>query len=874
MALNIYDFLGLDTNVDDNTVLANLNKVKAKWVNMRLNRPEIADSKLNIIRQLEEELKANPNLLTEHRKLFAEIQKEKKNAQEKAIRENAKIFVINGEIEESHLKALQNKNPTFTDTEILKILGARIKSKRKRSSTANEKGNFIEHTIYKGIVDKLKAIGKSDLYDFLNLKHSAPTAEISAREKDLYSRAMSGASNTENTLRKEICGFVRTWLIDEVKRLDYDHTLKYEPFQPVSHKIDQIISVGKLIQPSQYEKLVEECTKNGIPLEHAEDLIYEYAESKGITIVDGGLSSKVSTCRFCGSLNAKNTPICKGCGMPIVITCPGCGAKSESENELRCTKCGFNIGDMPLAIKALDQCDIKLGFNNIDGAMECYNEAARYWPGHKGLSATLTKIKDTAPAAPTALKATVCGNTVNLQWTGLRSKYVKYEYIVIRKNGSVPNSITDGEQIAVTSDDKISDIVRDAGINFYYAVYCRNDKRTSAQGAKSTEPVMIVDNISANDITFDIQENQIVFNFKKSRAACIEIYRDGNRLSSIMGNTFIDNNLITGHAYTYRFVAIYRDNNGNMKPASGLPMTLTPLAAPKPVELLMDEKGKEVLLSWKKPAFGSVIVYQSDKPFTILPGNKVPLDSAQFTRVETVNNSVRLFKNWSGIRFYLPVTVQGNIGVAGKGVSVTSIEKVSEASAINEGNKVEVRWVWSNCSAVRVSYSIDGKKCRDHDIEKDKSPDSRFTLTVPDSAKSITVSVMSLVRTPDRILTSEPIMQTLVLRATKVEFLRVSNLRRMFLLPSDEYELSIKTDSVLPCDLHVLVNESIPPANLVNYTPAAVIKASEVISGQPTVIKLRYTRRLKSAPIFFRIIAANRTMAKSLRLVSEIQQLK
>lgn len=873
MATNIYKFLGLDPGTPDNAVLKALQKEKQKWSNKMSQQPERAKAKLDQVKELEAEFKANPNMLAQHRKLFKTLQEEEKKAQEKSLREEARIFVVNGEIEETHLKALQKKNPAFTLEEILRILGARLKTKRRRPTGGEEKGKLIDRFIYKGIQDQLKTLGKNDLYDFLGLRRTASIAEIKQRNEEMYNKVQRGTISATGDVAKELTGKVMTWLYTEDKRQDYDRTLNNEAFQNVARMMDQITAASRLIQPGQYRMLVEECTRQGMPLARAEGLIWDYAEEKGITIIDGGDSSSVETCRFCGSLNDRNATVCKECGMPLNVVCPKCGQRSAGSDELRCTKCGFSIGDMPKALTSLSECETLLGFRNVDGAMQSYLEAERYWPGYQGLAQVLNKIQQVAPTAPTGLKVTMSGNTVNLEWDSPQTRYIKYEYIVVRKAGGAPNSPTDGMQVAVTRDNKVSDILDESGVNFYYAVYARNGKSVSPNAAKSPKPVMSVADLNPKDIGLDIQETQIGFNFKKTHATCIEIYRDNTKVGSITGNTYIDNGLRTGQSYSYRFVAIYTDAGGTRRPSAGLAMTLTPTEMPKPVALQLSDSEKESVISWRKPSVGTLIIFQDDKPFPYLAGNKVSLDGMRYTQVDAAGTSVRIAKTWSGVRHYLPVTVKGNVGVAGEAISVTSIDTVKGVTAMLEGNKVVVRWQWTGLTAVRVACSFDGALAKEQDIMKTSSPTAEFVALVPANAKSVSVSVMALVKTQDKTLTGPADTKVLSLKAAKVEFIKAANIKKMLFLPSDEYELTFRCDTSLPCDLHVLVAESAPPANLVNYRPAAVVTAAEMKPGQDKTIRMKYHRMSKSSPLYFRLIAANRAMAKTMRIVSEIQKI-
>lgn len=879
MALNIYEFLGYkDTIVDDKVVLDTLQKEKQKWTNKMMQQPDRAKSKLELIKILEAELKANPNMLSEHKKMFGDVQKEKRKTQEKALREDAMIFVINGEIDEIHLNALQKRNSLFSTEEILEILGARIKARKRPKPGSTEKGNIIDRFIYKTIVEELKSIGKKDLYDFVGLKHSATIPEIKASNEKIYSELVTGSINREgyNSI-KNLTGIVKTWLYTEDKRADYDKTLNNEAFQSVANKIDQIASTGKIIQPEQYKMLVEECTRKGMEFERAEGLIYDYAESKNITIVDGGLSKSTTICRFCGSINDKNSVICKNkdCGMPLIVTCPLCGKKSASFEEMRCTntECGFNISDMPKALKCLNDAKTRIGFLNIDGAMQSYLEAEEFWPGYKGLSDIKSKILLATPPAPKSLVATSSGTTVNLQWLIPETKYIKYEYLVVRKADSAPNSPKDGVLVSITTDNKMSDVITEAGVSYYYAVYTRNGNTLSVQSATTSAPVMVVADLKGSDITLDVQETQIVFNFKKTHAQSIVIYRDEIIIGTISGTTFIDKDLITGKSYIYRFVAIYVDNNGNLHHSNGLTQTLSPIAPPKPVELRLDNRERMAILSWDKPPVGTVVIFQSDKPFPILAGNKVSIDSMRYEQVDTVGTSVSIAKNWSGIKYYLPVTIQGGICVAGKSLNIISIDVVTNVNISLEERKIIVKWSWENCFSVRISYTIDGKIKKYNDIEKVGSSSPVFEFLPPEGCKSISVSVMAKVTTSEQTLLSAPFTKIISLKPTKVQFVSAKN-KKSFFMSSNKYEITYTADSALPCNLNLLVNESVPPMNLRDCIPIAEIKASSVLVGKTNSTIVEYIRKNKSVPLFFRLIVADRTLSKSVIVNSEIIQIK
>ena len=879
MDLNIYEFLGFeDTNVDDNSVIQKLQKQRYRW-NNETKQLERKEEKLEQIRELQAEYNDNPNMLKEHREKFVDLQKEKKKDQYDKLKEDKVIYCINDEIEKDKLEKLQRACPLLTREEILEALGGvRVTESKRHKPTPEEKGKLIDRIIYNDILKALKALNKKSLYDFLGLTYSASVDAIKAKNDEIYRGLIGKDIHREGyNDTKKLTGMVSEWLYSEEKRIDYDKTLRNEAFLSVQQLIEKMVQYNgaKIIHPIQYEKLVEVCSQMGMELTRAESLIDEDTKNKGIILIEKNLSSKTIVCRFCGSINDKESKNCKNkdCGMPLLIVCPKCKTKSVSTDEIKCAKCGFGFRDMPRALEKLREAENRLSLNNIDGAMQSYLDAERFWPSFEKLPEIKSKILSVTPPPPKSLNATVSGNTVNLRWTCDKTEYIVYKYLVVRKADGVPNSPKDGEQVSITTDNQVSEVIHDAGISYYYAVYALNGNSVSAQSAKNHDPIMIVADLKASDIILDIKETKISFNFKKTNAKSIDIYRDERRIASITGNTFIDSDLKTGQSYNYRFVATYVDNKGILHQSNGTTLTISPVKPPMPVEIKLIDGEKVAKLSWDNPSEGTLVLFQSDKPFTFLPGNSISLDSLRCEKVETNGTSVSIAKNWSGVRYYLPVTVNRHIGVAGKAISVLSIDTVSGIDVSLEDRGVVVKWMWKNCSSVRISYTIDGKIKKDKDVKKEGSHSHEFVFKAPEGCKSVSVSVMAIVETPERTLLSAPITRILSLKPAKVQFVSVKN-KKSFFMPSNKYEITYDVDSSLPCDLHLLVSESVPPMDLVNYTPIVEIKAADMVVGTSNSVIIEYIRKNKKTPLFFRLIVADRKLSKNVIVKSEIMQLK
>ena len=127
---NIYEYLKLTPADSNDRVVQELDAQISTWTNQLTRQAARAKAKLDVLKRFKAELAANPNMLKEHADKYALLIKQKRQQQEKAIREDAAIFVVNGQIEESALAEMAKKNPSFTRDEILKILGATIKQKK------------------------------------------------------------------------------------------------------------------------------------------------------------------------------------------------------------------------------------------------------------------------------------------------------------------------------------------------------------------------------------------------------------------------------------------------------------------------------------------------------------------------------------------------------------------------------------------------------------------------------------------------------------------------------------------------------------------------------------------------------------------------
>jgi len=395
----------------------------------------------------------------------------------------------------------------------------------------------------------------------------------------------------------------------------------------------------------------------------------------------------------------------------------------------------------------------------------------------------------------------------------------------------------------------------------------------SPQAAITTTPVLTVADINPNSISLDIQETQIGFGFVfPSRAKCIELYRDGTLIKNLTGSSYIDVNLKPDQPYTYKFVTIYEDCSQKRYSSKGVTQVIRPMSPPKPVKLVMTEQGDIVKLSWDKPNKGTLCIYESNKSFDILENNKVNIDNLKQRQLDISGNSYQIRKNFSGVKYFLPITVQGNIGVAGKEVKLVSIIKPSGVSFDRNETFVQVKWKWDNISTVRIQVQVDNGNVVKYDVGSSMLPN--YKVDFPKSAKSIRICIASTVLIDGETLVGEDVSQVFSLKSVKVNFKEVKSESILGFLNKDKYSLTLNSESILPCDLQLIISENFAPTNLINYKSFLEIKSAELQPGIPLKKEFQYTRKQKNKPVFFRIIAKNRELANQIVIIPETRELK
>lgn len=371
-------------------------------------------------------------------------------------------------------------------------------------------------------------------------------------------------------------------------------------------------------------------------------------------------------------------------------------------------------------------------------------------------------------------------------------------------------------------------------------------------------------------------ENSIFFDIKFPKdASAIEVYRDDEKIRTITDSQFTDADLQTDHTYRYGFVAVYKNEYGDESRSEKTTkdISTSKLQLPTPVSLNIKQTEKEATITWKKPERGIVRIYHSPKPFELHRNDMIEdVNAFDYPVLSSLETNYIVQKNFCGERYFIPVTIVENVGIVGEQQGITSmITPKGVRIDSTDIAHIKVIWLWDDVPMVRIKWAAEDGNEKWEDIANDgQSPD--FELPLAAKARNFAVSVSALYKTSDdKTLESEPSIQKVALSPVKVDFIEAKSEARLF-SHKNEFSVTLKADGEPPCDLCVLLEEGAMPLNLTNFKSHCTIAHADLADGTAKKFTFTYQRMQKKLPLYFRIIAADRSLP--LKVVPETQKIK
>lgn len=370
-------------------------------------------------------------------------------------------------------------------------------------------------------------------------------------------------------------------------------------------------------------------------------------------------------------------------------------------------------------------------------------------------------------------------------------------------------------------------------------------------------------------------ENSIFFDIKFPKGAnAIEVYRDDEKIRTITDSQFTDSDLQTDHTYRYGFVAVYKNEYGDelRSEKTTKDISTSKLQLPTPVSLNIKQTEKEATITWKKPERGIVRIYHSPKPFELHRNDMIEdVNAFDYPVLSSLETNYIVQKNFCGERYFIPVTIVENVGIVGEQQGITSmITPKGVRIDSTDIAHIKVIWLWDDVPMVRIKWAAEDGNEKWEDIANDgQSPD--FELPLAAKARDFAVSVSALYKTSDgKTLESEPSIQKVALSPVKVDFLEAKSEAGWF-SHKNEFSVTLQADGEPPCDLCVLLEEGAMPLNLTNFKSHCTIAHTDLADGTAKKFTFTYQRMQKKLPLYFRIIAADRSLP--LKVVPETQKI-
>lgn len=371
-------------------------------------------------------------------------------------------------------------------------------------------------------------------------------------------------------------------------------------------------------------------------------------------------------------------------------------------------------------------------------------------------------------------------------------------------------------------------------------------------------------------------ENSIFFDIKFPKdASAIEVYRDDEKIRTITDSQFTDADLQTDHTYRYGFVAVYKNEYGDelRSEKTTKDISTSKLQLPTPVSLNIKQTEKEATITWKKPERGIVRIYHSPKPFELHRNDIIEdVNAFDYPVLSSLETNYIVQKNFCGERYFIPVTIVENVGIVGEQQGITSmITPKGVRIDSTDIAHIKVIWLWDDVPMVRIKWAAEDGNEKWEDIANDGlSPE--FELPLAAKARNFAVSVSALYKTSDgKTLESEPSNQKVALSPVKVDFLEAKSEAGWF-SHKNEFSVTLQADGEPPCDLCVLLEEGAMPLNLTNFKSHCTIAHTDLADGTAKKFTFTYQRMQKKLPLYFRIIAADRSLP--LKVVPETQKIK
>lgn len=385
---NLFEVLEVDPSVEDpNTLRERLREKQHQWASDTTtgNPRRRREAKRNLERVGElERLVVDPAEIREH--AATERQRRDEERKRRIVELNEAIELIRATRicdEESFEGLVRDFADLCSRGEIEKRLrAAGVERQKSRSARKRPRAERIDDTMARQIRRNLDHLRAKTLYDFLDrAPQSSPAALRDRAEEILGENRRLGKTDSKASAENELAGIAKIVFKDDGGKSKYDTYLAVEAMEGLKRSIERAGEDGRITR-HELEVLLKHALKRGVAPVEAREYIEEQAELRG-WFIEGEEEETLPAlrrCGFCSTVLDATHAKCTGCGEPLELECPRCGARNPTDNAA-CPSCGCRIGDAPLVQALVSEGERLVLEGDLIGGVSRFERALHYWPG-------------------------------------------------------------------------------------------------------------------------------------------------------------------------------------------------------------------------------------------------------------------------------------------------------------------------------------------------------------------------------------------------------------------------------------------------------------------------------------------------------------
>lgn len=329
-------------------------------------------------------------------------------------------------------------------------------------------------------------------------------------------------------------------------------------------------------------------------------------------------------------------------------------------------------------------------------------------------------------------------------------------YTVVRKEGAVSNSVSDGVKVGETGGSQLRDMKASPGVLYYYTVFVMRSG-VSSRGASVRDGVanlseLKIKNVEAGDGSIRITWQNTASNVKvkawRKKKGVPSRAGDGEEVRCTLSG-ILDDDLENEVKYGYRLCAEY-NMNGKTVMTEGVTVQATPIAMPEPADDLRISfvQGDSFEAVWKDPKDGGkVSLYYSENSVDYDYGEMVSVTEIEktLTRLQmTASQPGSCRFNLPGTGFYTVVAVNQryDTAVIGEKAFATKAKGVDIDEVKVVGKDLYILGKWpKDARAVIIMYQSSGYTTDTSDRKAariyvtKRAYDRKGALVIPDYEK-------------------------------------------------------------------------------------------------------------------------------------------